>query len=200
MTPTGAALRPSTLWALAGASLLCLTLACGSASAARHACQFKGLHQVRANSEAVVLRSSDGQEVYGCTYKAGGRIPLTSTGEGRASAPALLAGHYAATIVRTCSKYDENGCTDMVAVYNLNTREELGRGPDDLALTDLVLRANGSVASIGAAGSNYIVSFSDGAGTRQVDEGPGITPGSLALVGARVYWLRDGAAQVGTLG
>jgi hypothetical protein len=172
-----------------------------AAAAPRHRCQFNGYHQVRANDRAVLLRTSDGQSIIGCTYASGRRVVLTTFDSPPPGAPSVLAGIYAATVVQSCSKYADNDCDELVVVFNLVTRREVPNAIDSISVTDLVLRSNGSVAAIGShTPGDYVVDASDRTGGHHLDPGPNVSPGSLALVGPHLYWLRDGLPQTAVLG
>lgn len=64
-----------------------------------------------------------------------------------------------------------------------------------VALTDAVLKPNGSAAAIVAKNKERYVLAADKDGVEQVDSSPGIDPTSLQLSGSTASWLRDGTRR-----
>ena len=85
-------------------------------------------------------------------------------------------------------------CERSVRTLDLRSRNRLTGAPAGEPTTDLVLYPTGAAAWISASpGGGRQVAKVDRNGTRPLDAGPGIEPGSLAVsVGAVLFWMRDG--------
>ncbi|MCA1699515.1 MAG: hypothetical protein LC790_11710, partial [Actinobacteria bacterium] len=127
-----------------------------------------------------------------------------------------ISGHFAGYVLY----YGCGGCDSVrVEVWSLNLRTGGDRhyegttlpNPDEIRMNerahDLVLRRNGSIASI-ATGAEYgsqtppsaiQVRALDASGIRTLDEGAGISLRSLELDGSTVSWVKDGVRESATL-
>lgn len=117
-----------------------------------------------------------------------------------------ISGHFAGYTVDPGCPADD-GCIGR-RVTSLNLRTGVDRayfaGED---VHDLVVRRNGSIASIDTASryddetrpSVIRVRALDASGVRTLDEGPGISLRSLELVGTTVSWVKDGVRKSATL-
>lgn len=110
--------------------------------------------------------------------------------------------------------YEEQGCVGLgcgygVIVRDLRDGSKFREAPDASSnafgpVTDLVLRENGSVAwtanSPPFSPETYrTVWASDSLGTRLLDSGPDIAPGSLELNGSALSWVNGGLSRSATL-
>lgn len=125
-----------------------------------------------------------------------------------------ISGHFAGYVVDPgCPADDGCGVGRRVTSLNLRTgadRAYWGTTLEDVQgerAHDLVLRRNGSIASI-ASGTEFgdetppsviQVRALDASGVRTLDEGPGISLRSLELGGTTVSWVKDGVRKSATL-
>jgi hypothetical protein len=111
-----------------------------------------------------------------------------------------LAGRFVAFVDSSIQRYQDDHHQRIIVVDLRSGRrypshEATSLPPDQLLVTDLVLRPTGRIAWIGpgerAGGSGYAV-WTQGSNNAAVavDAAPGIEPGSLALAGSRLYWIR----------
>jgi hypothetical protein len=156
----------------------------------RSRCEFRGFHQVAANREAVLLKERDG--FAGCYRKAGRLVVLADFEFNRPPRIGVLSGRFAASDGQSCDRYNDD-CEALVEVRNLKTRKSVTLLPGFNDVTDIVLRSTGSIAVIATSEADtpqvWVV---DRAGQRLVDGGPGVEPGTMALAGRTVYWMRAG--------
>lgn len=153
---------------------------------------------------------------YACLYSAGRRVHLGVVGPAAdfsdRIAPVRLAGRYVAfSSEYTASTGDAIGA--LVAVCDLRTGTFVHRfqspgDPNTYDVTDLELRANGSVAWVARiipgmpATTTFEVRAFQAAKTRStiLDSGAAIGSRSLALSGMTLYWTNDGAPRSTKLG
>ncbi len=99
-----------------------------------------------------------------------------------------------------------DGDSASIEVYDLKAgkltaRHVVPQDTNDVGVTDIELKSNGSFAWIeNAASSNPVaakvrVKIRDRAGLRVLDEGVGIATRSLASSGSTLYWTHDGAPR-----
>ena len=152
---------------------------------------------------------------YACLYSAGRRVHLGVVGPaGQFSdriAPVRLAGRYVAfSSEYTASTGDAIGA--VVTVRDLRTGAFVNRfqspgDPNTYDVTDLELRANGSVAWVAgiiqgmpATTTFEVRAFQERkAQSTVLDSGAAIGSGSLALSGRTLYWTSDGTPRSTTL-
>jgi hypothetical protein len=145
------------------------------------------------------------------------RFPLASGdseagGAGDTASLEVLAGSYVAFVrghYDDSTRYDPafQGFPSTVAAINLSTGAELdfpavAAKPPASAVSDLVLRRNGSFAWIGSGGGAtevHRLKVGDAADT-VLDSGTDIQAGSLALGGGTLYWTRGGRPFSAPLG
>lgn len=194
-----------------------------SPAAAQSDCEARGSRTEDASRFARVYsvrRVRDGDTAtrrwYACLYRTGRRVALGEVGPaGMFSdriSPVRLAGRYVAYAEEyTAATGDAIGA--VVQVRDLRTRTLVSRfqspgDPNTYDVTDLELRANGSVAWIARivqgtpATTTYEVrTFAAGESESEiVDSGAAIETRSLALSGRTLFWTRDGAPRSTTLG
>jgi hypothetical protein len=180
-----------------------------SASQRAPACAAKGSVTVAANPLArVYVRArrgdADQHVLVGCLLHSGQRVELDSwsscgCSRGDESAPQVWLRQRIVAVNRYSCPPDPTlgDCVGEARTVSLRTGETLRRAISGTSVAALVLGPRGSFAYVSAAGA---VVKSDATGeTVVLDAGPGIDPGSLAVAGARVYWLRGGAAQTALL-
>ena len=111
-----------------------------------------------------------------------------------------LSGHFAATSFGV-DTHDATVAETMIV--NLKTRKATRSLRMDLGFPEfskLVLTTTGAAAATWrTAGPDVVVVKVDAAGQAVLDRSPGIDPDSLALVGNRIYWTRDGLPQTAVL-
>ena len=153
---------------------------------------------------------------YACLYSANRRVHLGDVGPASdfsdRIAPVRLAGrHVAYSSEYTAATGDAIGA--LVAVRDLRTGAFVHRfqspgDPNTYDVTDLELRANGSVAWVAriiqgmpATTTFEVRSFqAPKAPSTILDSGGAIGSGSLALSGRTLYWTTDGLPRSATLG
>lgn len=166
-------------------------------------------------ADAVARVYAEGETVYGCAH--GGRAyrlgaSSRSIREGRVG-PVALAGVVAAYGL---SRYGVDTVAAAVVVRRLSDGKQLRTasatsravGPESSeAVTSVVVKRNGSVAWIGAAGSIIAhrsteteVNAADRRGERLLDSGAGINARSLRLRGSTLTWVDGGRTRSATLG
>ncbi len=210
---------------LAGIPVLALSiLALGGtapSAAAAQSCEAKSSRTEEASRYARVysVRRVQDDAVtrrwYGCLLSSGRRVRLGDVGPSGAFsdriAPVRLAGRHVAFVSEyTASTGDALGA--VVAVRDLRTGVFVSRfqspgDPNTYDVTDLELRANGSVAWIARivagmpATTTYEVRVFPATQSHStiVDSGPAIGPQSLALSARTLYWTHDGAARSASL-
>jgi hypothetical protein len=89
------------------------------------------------------------------------------------------------------------GCVGSARSVSLRTGETLRRASTGTAVAALVQGPRGAFAYISGGGA--VVKSDDTGETLVLDAGVGVDPGSLAIVGARVYWLSGGVPQTALL-
>jgi hypothetical protein len=157
----------------------------------RRVCAERGFTVASTASARVFEVDRDGDHaLYGC-LRANGRLRLLaswfscdcSVGDDPAPSAELLAGRFVAlTRYPSCGPFPcETGPT-----YSLRNLRS-GRAVAPQGPVSQVERGQGFFAY--ADGRVVIV---DGRRERVVDAGPGVEPGSLAVAGRRLYWMRDG--------
>jgi hypothetical protein len=201
------------VWALTATLLLAATPA--SADAKRRTCSKAG-STIAASAGARVysLPPRNGFEfVYACRYRTGRRVLLGTRGDCQNQAQVrhvALAGPFVGHSIRSCGIEDEG--SSSIAVVDLRTRRTfrsaraVGSPPPGVtevssAVSELVLKPNGSVAWIGvaehASGSESTlvseVRKIDAGGEALVDSGG--TLAALALARSTLYWTKDGRAS-----
>ena len=194
-----------------------------SPAVAQTGCEARGSRTEEASRFARVysvrrVRDNDAvtRRWYACLYRTGRRVALGEVGPaGMFSdriSPVRLAGRYVATAEEyTAATGDALGA--VVQVRDLRTRALVSRfqspgDPNTYDVTDLELRANGSVAWIARivqgtpATTTYEVrTFSAGESQSVVvDSGDAIDTRSLAVSGRTLYWTHGGAPRSTTLG
>jgi hypothetical protein len=159
-----------------------------AAASTRATCEFRGMRTVAANREAVLLKDRAGYA--GCLRSSGRRVFLAEFEGDRPPNVGVLNGHFAASNGRSCNRYYDT-CSSLLEVRNLRTRHSVALLTGVSTVTDIVLRSNGSVAAIAtdAAGTPQVWAI-DRLGKRVLDPGPDVQPGTLALAGGKVYWMR----------
>lgn len=186
-------------------------------AAAKERCAAKGSRTEVASRAARVYsvrRVRDGEATrrwYGCAYAAGRRVHLGDVGPaGEFSdriSPVRLAGRHVAFVSEyTASTGDALGA--VVAVRDLRTGAFVRRfaspgDPNTYDVTDLELRANGSVAWIARivagmpATTTYEVRVFPTTDSHStiVDSGTSIASRSLALSSTTLYWTHDRVAR-----
>lgn len=198
-------------------------LAAGAPAAAVAAdeCQARGSRTEEASRYARVYsvrRVQDDTHVrrwYACLYSEDRRVRLGTVGAGGVHldriSPVRLAGRYVATASEyTAATGDALGA--VVEVRDLRTGRLVRHfhspsEPNTYDVTDLELRANGSVAFIARvlggmpATTTYEVRAlrSTGSSSELLDSGAGIDRRSLALSGSTLYWSNDGLPRAARL-
>jgi hypothetical protein len=159
-----------------------------AAATPRATCEFRGLRTVAANQEAVLLKARWGYA--GCLRSSGRRVLLAEFEGDRPPDVGVLSGHFAASNGRSCDRYYDT-CSGILEVRNLRTRHSVALLTGITTVTDIVLRSNGSAAAIAtdAAGTPQVWAI-DRLGKRVLDSGPEVQPGTLALAGGKIYWMR----------
>ncbi len=219
-------LRPWLLAVLAAAVLLATLLGGAgtepaSASHLKKKCFPRGSKTVYKTSEGRFYTRMVRQRVgpghyevfYACSYRYGRSYRLTEGEPPGAERYQLfrISGHFAGYVHYgvACEACDSARAT--VTSLNLRTGRDrsyfgttLPDWPDERA-HDLVLRRNGSIASI-ATGTEYDHGTSaiqvralDAGGRRVLDEGDGISLRSLELNGTTVSWVKDGVRKSATV-
>jgi hypothetical protein len=201
--------------------LLCaccaLLVPAASAAAARRAprpaaapCAAKGSTTVALNPVArVYVRSQRGDAdrhvLVGCLLRSGQRVVLDSwfscdCSRGDELAPQVWLRERIVVVNRYGCSPDPTvpfDCTGSARSISLRTGETLRRANTGTSVAALVQGPRGSFAYVSSGGA---VVTSDATGETVVrDAGPGIDATSLAVAGARVYWLRAGAPQTALL-
>lgn len=174
------------------------------------ACAAKGSTTVAINPVArVYVRSQRGDAdqhvLVGCLLRSGQRVQLASwfscdCSRGDESAPQVWLRERIVAVNRYGCSPDPTApfdCSGSARSVSLRTGETLRRASTGTSVAALVQGPRGSFAYVSSGGA---VVTSDATGETVVrDAGPGIEPASLALAGARVYWLRAGAPQTALL-
>ena len=172
-------------------------------------CAVKGSVTVAQNEQARVYvrtrRDDDAQHVLvGCLLRSGQRVVLDSwfscdCSRGDELQPQVWLRARIVAVNRYGCPPDSilGGCTGSARTVSLRTGETLRRAVTGSSVVALVQGPRGSFAYVSSGGG---VVKSDATGeTLVLDAGPGIVAGSLAAVGARVYWLHGGAPQTALL-
>lgn len=172
-------------------------------------CAVKGSVTVALNPLArVYVRAergdSDQHVLVGCLLRSGQRVRLESwfssgLSRGDEAAPQVWLRERIVAVNRYSCPPDPSlgDCGGSARTVSLRTGETLRRASTGSSVAALVLGPRGAFAYVSSGGA---VVKSDAAGeTVVLDAGPGAEPGSLAIAGARVYWLRAGAPQTALL-
>jgi hypothetical protein len=188
----------------------------GSAQAAKASphrplapCAVRGSVAVAQNEQArVYVRSERGDAdqhlLVGCLLRSGQRVVLDSwfscdCSRGDEAEPQVwLRARIVAVNRYSCPPDPTLGpCMGSARTVSLRTGETLRRASTGTFLEALVQGPRGAFAYVSSGGG---VLKSDATGeTVVVVTGPGIDPDSLAIAGARLFWLRDGAPQTAVL-
>jgi hypothetical protein len=168
-------------------------------------CAVRGSTTVALNPQArVYVRSQRGDAdehlLIGCLLRSGQQVQLdswTSCGcsRGDESAPQVWLRARIVALNRWSCPPDPllGGCAGAARTVSLRTGETLRRANSGTSLSALVQGPRGAFAYVSSGGA---VVKSDATGeTVVLDAAAGIDPASLAVAGARVYWLRAGAPQ-----
>lgn len=197
---------------------LCALVACAAPAQAARArprpappapCAVRGSTTVAQNAQArVYMRSERGDDsqhlLVGCLLRSGQRVLLASwfscdCSRGDEPDPqAWLRGRIVAVNRWSCPPDPYLGsCVGSARTVSLRTGERLREASTGSSLAALVLGPRGAFAYVSSGGT---VAKSDASGeTVVLDSAPGVDLGSLAIAGARVYWLRGGAPQTALL-
>lgn len=210
----------------AAAAVILAIAACGSSSAASPtsstapvattagaaACGPSSGQTLLSNRQARVYAS--GGFVYGCATGAGRSYRLgsvTNCMRSARAAPIRLAGGIVAYGLQRCGV--DTG-SSQVLVQRLSDGRQLRmlsattspRAPESYEqVASLVVRADGAVAWIGVAHSivrhtqDIEVHRGDRRGSRELDSGPAVIPGSLRLVGTTLTWRHGTATRTASL-
>jgi hypothetical protein len=103
-----------------------------------------------------------------------------------------LSGRYVAVSRMLCAPSRPQECVSSLKVTDLRSRRRLHETYTSEGLSAPVLKPNGSLAYLN--GDSLI--RADRRGTRTIDQGPGIDPGSLTAHGNRLYWIKDQIRRV----
>lgn len=172
-------------------------------------CAVRGSVTVAQNEQArVYVRSQHGDAdqhvLVGCLLRSGQKVQLDSffscdCSRGDESPPQVwLRARIVAVNRYSCPPDPTLGpCTGSARTVSLRTGETLRRASTGTSLPALVQGPRGSFAYVSSGGG---IIKSDATGeTVVLAAGPGIDPDSLAIAGARLYWLRDGVPQTAVL-
>lgn len=213
---TWGGVAPAALVLAALVLVLVLVLAVAPAEAAARAggersavCAVKGSTTIAQNEQARVYERSqrgdaDQHLLIGCLLRSGQTVRLErwfscGCSRGDEAAPQVwLRGRIVAVNRYSCPPDPLlGGCVGGARTVSLRTGEALHRASTGTSVAALALGPRGAFAYVSSGGA---VVKSDASGeTVVLDAGPGIEPESLAVAGARVYWLRAGAPQTALL-
>ena len=178
---------------LAGAAAVVPT---GVAQAATKPCQRKGSRTIASSSKVRVYEVGDtDRTVFGCLRSTGKRKAVATytscdCSVGDEPPPRIWLSREALAVNSySCPPPGLGDCVGDVASFDLRQRvrkyqETVPKG----FVSQLVLKPNGSFAYI----ADDTVRKADSAGVGQLDPGPMIEAGSLALAGSIVYWTKAG--------
>jgi hypothetical protein len=171
--------------------------------AAAATCAARGSTTVALDPQArVYVRSqrgdADQHELIGCLLASGRSVRLNGwfdcgCSRGDESGPQLWLRGTVVAINRFSCPPDPllGGCVGGARTFDLRTRRTLREASTGTAISALAIGPRGAFAYVSSGGA---VVKSDASGEDVVlDPGPGIDLGSLAVGGAWVYWVRDGA-------
>jgi len=204
-----------TLCLLTALCALLVSAASASAASVRSrpgpaSCAAKRSVTVAQNEQArVYVRSQRGDAdqhvLVGCLLRSGQKVQLDSwfscgCSRGDESAPQVwLRARIVALNRYSCAPdpLSLGGCTGSARTVSLRTGETLRRASTGTSVAALVQGPRGAFAYVSSGGA---VVKSDGTGeTVVLDAGAGVDPASLAVAGARVYWLRSDVPQTALL-
>jgi len=187
-------MRRVLLLALALSLAMPAVAAAGTKAERRQICAKRGATVASSGSARVFEVDRDGDHsLYGC-LRANGRLQLLaswfscgcSVGDDPAPSAELLAGRFVAvSSPPSCGPFP----CETPTTYTLRNLRS-GRGAAPTGPVTQVEAGRGFYAY--ADGRVVIVR---GGRERVVDPGPGIEPGSIAIAGRRLYWMRDGVAR-----
>jgi hypothetical protein len=206
-------MRPTFLLLSACCALLVPAASASAAKTQPHRapapCAAKGSVTVALNPQArVYVRSERGDEdqhvLVGCLLRSGQSVELASwfscgCSRGDESAPQVWLRARIVAINRYSCPPDPllGGCVGSARTVSLRTGETLRRASTGTAVAALVQGPRGAFAYISSGGA--VVKSDETGETVVLDAGAAVDVDSLAVVGARVYWLRGSAAQTAVL-
>jgi hypothetical protein len=166
-------------------------------------CERKGSVTIARNGRVRVyetkdadFNSSDHLTIYACSLRDGKRMKIAGyVNSGGSIAdeprPTIWLNREAVAANNGFCPPDSSPCTGRVGSFDV--RHHVKRYLEDVpggVVSQLVLKPNGSFAYIAGDGT---VRKADANGIGQLDPGPAIEKGSLALAGSIVYWTKAGA-------
>lgn len=195
-------------------SILVVVLSTSAAARTKGACDAPHAKTTIATAHARLFRVPGGRS-FACLYRVGRKVSLglSITGDGP-SFTVLRQPHLAGVYVAYVRfNYDYGLSDSRVVVRDLRTGHIVHRAdavhgtvPVDASVPDLVLSPAGAAAWITRDEStnpseHFEVWKAESHGSQpvQLDSGPGITPGSLALSQSTVYWTSGGQPRAAPL-